>query len=205
MGKEITHLAWVDLETTGTDERRDDIIEFALIVTDMALNVVYEYDAVVGPESYDWLERIKEVDAVLKMHTNNGLINDIMNGECEQLYHLDRWISQELEHTVQIEPHAVMLAGSGVGHFDRRFIRWDMPHFNRILAYPVIDVGVMRRFIRDVCGRPDMVPSDGDGAIKTHRAADDVALHLSEARYYRNTLGAALDDAKIERIDTEGL
>ena len=34
---EVTHYLWLDLETTGTDERRDDIIEVGFIITDKEL------------------------------------------------------------------------------------------------------------------------------------------------------------------------
>ena len=33
----ITHLLWIDLETTGTDEERDEIIEAGWILTDTNL------------------------------------------------------------------------------------------------------------------------------------------------------------------------
>lgn len=202
---ETTHLAWVDLETTGTDEVRDDIIEFACVVTDLNLNAIWEYETVVRPESSTWLERVYAVDAVRDMHTANGLLGEIAAGAGEDLFDVDQFVTDTLRGVLSIEPHAIMLAGSGVGHFDSRFIKVKMSGFAKMLAYPVIDVGVMRRFLRDICGRPDMVPESGDGATKTHRAYDDIVLHLSEARYYRRALGEAFDNGGVHPIGGEKL
>ncbi|MCK5662414.1 MAG: oligoribonuclease, partial [Thiotrichaceae bacterium] len=37
-----THLIWIDLEMTGLDPHHDTIIEIAMLITDVKLNVVEE-------------------------------------------------------------------------------------------------------------------------------------------------------------------
>jgi oligoribonuclease (3'-5' exoribonuclease) len=87
-----------------------------------------------------------------------------------------------------IEPYLtdgkITLAGSGVGCFDMQVIRAQMPELAQRLNYYVIDVGVVRRWLRDVC----QVPVSDLGPVN-HRALDDVQHHLAEARLYKN--GAA--------------
>jgi oligoribonuclease (3'-5' exoribonuclease) len=74
----------------------------------------------------------------------------------------------------------VTLAGSGVGCFDMQVIRAQMPELAQRLNYYVIDVGCVRRFLRDICGvrMPEL------GTVN-HRALDDVQHHLAEARQFR--------------------
>ncbi len=204
MGVDVTHLAWIDLESTGTNEHVDDIVEIAMIVTDMSLQPVMQYTEVIQPEHGDWYDRMRSIDAVFDMHTKNGLIEDLQSGVAPDLFSVDREIVSILKE-MEIREKAIMLAGSGVGHFDARFIRHHMKYLSKHLAYPVIDVGVMRRFVRDVVGRPDMIPNEGDGSIKTHRAMDDIKLHLEEARYYRKVLAQAFDVAGVQAISGEML
>jgi len=83
----------------------------------------------------------------------------------------------------------VTLAGSGVGVFDLRWIEQHMPELANMLTYWVIDVGVIRRFLRDVVGMGNVLAYQGP-AEKAHRAMADVEDHLTEALYYRRLLGS---------------
>jgi oligoribonuclease (3'-5' exoribonuclease) len=194
-----THYLWCDLETTGEpDERKGPILEAAFILTNTALEQVAEERSwVLNP--YDWCEthqpnegqhlwrrQIDEHPVVREMHTANGLLRD--------LEELNLWANHPIAeaHVLDmledndVKPHHVMLAGSGVGHFDRRFIRAQMPRLEKHLYYPNLDIGVMRRFAKHTVGFS--IPSFNDD--KTHRALDDVRLHLEEARWWKETMGS---------------
>lgn len=178
-----THLAWVDLETTGTDEKRDSIIEIGFILTDMELNTVDQGTWVVVPPNPFFLRDM--VPFVKEMHEANGLLTALRSDEGLPLSEVEeQMVTMLFRHG--ITKHSIALAGSGVGHFDAHFVRAQMPEFSKFLAYHVIDVGVIRRFLRDVALIPEVIPTDGDSETKTHRAMDDISQHLSEARHYRS-------------------
>lgn len=196
-----THLLWLDLETTGTNENVDQIVEVAVILTDLELTEVTRSSSLV-PYDYDGALRLAGNDYVRQMHQTSGLTDDLgrrfigftPDGGVE---HEVRWSvlrAAEKELKAQLahagtQPHCVMLAGSGVSHFDRRFLRTQMPDLERQLAYPSIDVGVARR-MADLWGSPPGVPDFNSD--KTHRAMADVVCHLNEARWWRNFLGEVL-------------
>lgn len=177
-------LLWLDLETTGTDETKDSIIEIgAITTTDLAW--IAEWSQVVHPTDQG-LGRLLRTPAVRAMHEANGLL-DLLLAEGDR------------HHTVGAVDHMIVgwmaevasaqgevrwvLAGSGVGHFDRRFIKAQMPKLDRVLAHWCIDVGVVRRafamWTDTVEIHPQHVPA------KTHRALDDARFHLEEARMWR--------------------
>lgn len=190
MAPPTTHLAWVDLETTGTDENRDPIIEVGFVLTDIDLQPVHTYSAVVQPRVPLSTLMTEMPPVVREMHEANGLLDALRADEGVPLDMVERDLIDIFKRE-NIDKHAILLAGSGVGHFDLRFIRRQMPEFAKWLAYAVIDIGVIRRFLRDVCDNADAVPASGDAATKTHRALDDVYQHLNEARHYRTMLSAA--------------
>jgi hypothetical protein len=66
-------ILWVDLETTGTDETEDDIIEVGAILTDFDLEVIRMFSAVSRPSDHAY-KRMMENKVVRKMHTDNGLL-----------------------------------------------------------------------------------------------------------------------------------
>jgi oligoribonuclease len=196
---EPKYLAWVDLETSGTNELTDDIIEFAFVLTDFNLRIIDSFSWVVNPERDGFEERIAANPVVFDMHTANGLLAAIAAGQGHSLHETDRTVEQVFKDH-QMSPHEIMLAGSGVGHFDARFIRANMPRFSKYLAYPVIDVGVLRRFLRDLCGHPEIVPPAGDSGRKSHRAMDDVTMHITEAHRYMWVLRSLMEDGRLQEL-----
>jgi len=181
LSKEVTHYLWIDLETTGTNERLDDIVEVGFIITDRELVEIRSGSTVTQISERGW-QRLKDTEVVFKMHTENGLIADLerLNEEIPTAGGYGKFIVNLLED-MGVEPHHVMLAGSGVSHFDRRFMREQMPWLEGYLAYPSLDVGILRRFWRDVCGLEVSGLDEG----KTHRGLDDIRCHLEEARWFR--------------------
>lgn len=43
----MKHFFWLDMEMSGLDPTKERILEVALLVTDLSLNVVKEYEAIV--------------------------------------------------------------------------------------------------------------------------------------------------------------
>jgi len=190
------YLAWVDLETTGVNEYDDPILEVGLVVTeaDAPFAELGFYEAAVVPNSTRWPDWRGNMNAyVTKMHTDNGLLDDIARGDGKDIATVEQEMVEALrEHGRE---HQFMLAGSGVSHFDRRFLQTQMPEFAGWLQYPNLDVGIIRRAF-NFCGRPDL---DAFGQTfesrndKPHRGLADVRDHLNELRAYA-TLFAMLPE-----------
>jgi oligoribonuclease len=177
-------ILWVDLETTGTDETEDDIIEVGAILTDFDLEVIRMFSAVSRPSAHAYT-RMMENKVVREMHTANGLLailDKLPRGACP-IHEVDMNLKEFVREWVPTGK--VVLAGSGVSHFDRRFIDAQLYNAATLLVRPTIDVGVIRRFFRMAGITLD---EDTGSQIKSHRAMDDISQHLSEARMFRNLI-----------------
>lgn len=169
---------WLDLETTGLEPALDDILEIGVTITGTDLQPIFSGEWLTPPKRRDW--RTNADPFVLEMHDNSGLADELSP---QWSFHHHRLAEVEALIVNKITPYLtdgkITLAGSGVGTFDLQVIKERMPELAARLTYHVMDVGVIRRFLTDICGRPlsDLGPV-------RHRALDDVEHHLEEARYY---------------------
>lgn len=185
----LTHMLWLDLETTGTNEHEDLILEIGVVLTDMDLNTIHSYGTPIGEHGLaEFVLTNKEDPFVLDMHTENGLLSDLAEGYGVERAQAEREILDMLGH-VGVKKKACILAGSGVAHFDRRFLAVGFPELDRHLAYPTFDIGVIRR--AEMFWAPGWLPTRNDE--KPHRAVQDAELHLADARTYRDAFVAALE------------
>lgn len=203
---DITHLLWVDLETTGLEVEFDEPIEIAVILSDMELNPLYTYSTVLKAGTYA-IRRMLDNVIVKEMHEKSGLLPMVLSNEGEYPATTEGQIIEKLIQ-LGVQEGSTLLAGSGVGAFDKAFILKYFPGLFPWLQYPVIDVGVMRRFLRDVCLLPTLIPADGDASTKAHRALPDVGQHFEEAKHYRETFrtlfGQTYLDFLIEQANNGG-
>lgn len=180
-------LLWIDLETTG-DQPTDPILEVGAILTDSDLNTIDEYESLVsGPLHIQSLDQA--IPVIKEMHEASGLAELVRGGWGVELIDAEIAILEMLKRQSLSWPDdendkAFVLAGSGVGHFDRRFIEAQMPLLAAKLAYYVVDVGVLRRSL-DLWGLGHVLLQN---PVKPHRALEDARLHLEEARTIRNAL-----------------
>lgn len=179
--EDYTHIAWIDLETTGSNEATENIIEVGLMITDATpeLGIIEQRSWVVTPNEQGKLLKMDPV--VIDMHTKSGLLADVLK---QATYNKGPWIGTvDREVAEALKPYLtkgrIALAGSGTSHFDSKFIRWHMPKTAELLTYWSYDVGAVRRYLR-LAGVPIESPSEG----LTHRALQDVRDHAAEARRY---------------------
>jgi oligoribonuclease (3'-5' exoribonuclease) len=71
----------------------------------------------------------------------------------------------------------IKLAGSGVPHFDRKFIKRDLPFFDSTLTHYALDIGSTRRQL-ELAG----ITISTNFGFKSHRAVEDAAMHAQEMR-----------------------
>lgn len=183
----MTHYLWCDLETTGLDPELDSLCEVAVILTGdgpgfdevaRAAWVVAEH-----PEA---AKRIAGAPFVAQMHERSGLRaamaarNDTHTVAAIDAA-LNRFLSAHLGTKHRGEVH---LAGSGVSHFDlRRVLAW-LPQSAAWLHWRPLDVGQLEEW-RRLAKMATFDEAWPEQAVrKTHRAADDIAYHLDEARWY---------------------
>lgn len=179
-------LVWTDLETTGTDETRDQILEVGMVITQQTdLAVLGEFEITVWP----WRATADEIKQTVSpfvraMHENNGLWRDAeLNGVPD-----NRAASEVISWLSKFgSSHEFVMAGSGVAHFDRRFFAARMPRVLDWFRYYSLDMGVIRRSM-EYSGNEDLLlPRSQAG--KNHRALDDARLHLQEYRYFLDQVG----------------
>ncbi len=177
IGKVRFVLAWMDLEMTGLDPRRDAIVEIATLVTDDQLQLVAEGPDLVVAASPAALERMDDV--VRAMHTKSGLLEAVRRSEVT-LEQAGRATLDFLRQHIP-EPGTVPLCGNSIG-MDRRFLAEWLPELDHYLHYRNIDVSTVKELVRR--WYPDAyanAPRKAGG----HRALDDIKESLAELSYYR--------------------
>lgn len=188
-------ILWLDLETSGSKLDESVVLEVGICVTDATpqLNELATFTTIVqhpqgddaAASSGDILNAVPvptDMDPVVRnMHTVNGLLKDLETDRvAPDIREAEKMIVRFLrDHGWSTGEH-IPLAGSGVSHFDRPFIRRDWPMFDRMLTYWAYDVGSVRRSLR-LAGIE--LPS-GDQTTKSHRALDDARQHADEMRDY---------------------
>ena len=169
--KDHKYIFWLDLETTGSELKGNCIIEVGAAITDMSLNVLDARTYTVNPGTF----MFKMDDVVREMHTKNGLLAEIYKSD-QHIGTVDKELAEWIRK--YNGSNHMAFAGSGVGHFDRKFIRRDMPLLDKRLTHWSLDVGVLRRVFKYLLFAPEW-PEDN----KSHRALDDVYFHIEEMRF----------------------
>ena len=164
-------LFWVDLEMTGLDPDKDRILEVAVIATDMQLNEIATYEAVVkvdeelmksrmvGPF---WDKNHKSRDALMAQNVTGRSIKTI---EQELLKFLDQNFGKE-----------IYLAGNSI-HQDRKFIEREMSTLNQRFHYRMLDVSAWKIYFENALDKKFIKP-------EIHRALDDINGSIEELKWY---------------------
>ena len=164
-------LLWIDLEMTGLDPEKDRILEVAAIATDMELNEIATYEAVVKVDDDlvktrmvgEFWERNKEsYDALVAQNQNGRPVKEV---EKELLDFLDQNFGKE-----------VYLAGNSI-HQDRKFIEREMPELNKRLHYRMLDVSAWKIYFENALNKK-FTKRDN------HRALDDINGSIEELKWY---------------------
>ena len=164
-------LLWVDLEMTGLEPEKDRILEVAAIATDMQLNEIARYEAVIKvPEELMkermvgdfWEKNAASRDALIAQNENGRPVAKV---EAELLKFLDEHFGKE-----------VYLAGNSI-HQDRKFIEREMPELNKRLHYRMLDVSAWKIYFEHALNKKFTKPEN-------HRALDDIEGSIGELKWY---------------------
>lgn len=170
-------LTWLDLETTGLDERTDEILEIGVIVTDDELNEVAAQAWTVRPSNRAVLLSMSEF--VRSMHVSSGLLDEVMSGEAYPLRHAEAE-AIEFIRAYSGPGSSWPMAGSSVG-FDRRFLLQHARGLESTFSYRTVDVSSIKELVRRWRPAAEYAPEGG----KPHRALSDIRHSIAELTHYR--------------------
>jgi oligoribonuclease len=170
-----SHLVWVDMEMTGLRPEIDRIIEVAVVVTDVRLEIVAQ-----GP-----VLAIHQPDAVLgamdswntATHGRSGLTDRVRASTVTEA-DAQRQILSFLKDWVP--PGKSPMCGNSICQ-DRRFMARYMPELESYFHYRNLDVST----VKELCKRwaPDVVR--GFTKRSAHTALADIEESIDELRFYR--------------------
>ena len=164
-------LLWIDLEMTGLEPEKDKILEVAAIATDMDLNEIATYEAVIKVDDAlikermvgEFWERNKEsYDALVAQNKDGRPVKEV---EGELIEFLDKYFGKE-----------IYLAGNSI-HQDRKFIEREMPELNKRLHYRMLDVSAWKIYFENALNKK-FTKRDA------HRALDDINGSIEELKWY---------------------
>ncbi|XP_046852352.1 oligoribonuclease, mitochondrial-like [Xenia sp. Carnegie-2017] len=174
-----TRLVWVDLEMSGLDDSKDQILEIACLITDTDLNLIAE-----GPDII-----IHQPDSVLDSmnewckshHGESGLTQAVKESTTSLKQAEDRIIEFITTHT---KPNKSLLAGNSV-HVDKLFLSRFMPQVIEHLHYRIVDVSTVKELCKYWYPKAyHRVPNKS----QTHRALQDIKESLQELKFYKSTI-----------------
>lgn len=166
----------VDIETTGLDHDCDHILEVAILA--LKNNEIHDsFSCAVKPPG-GWFQQMN--DFVREMHTESGLIVDVAETQ-NTLLGVDGLAAKFVTEHAKGEP--ATMVGSSI-HFDRRFIRAQMPALDAAFHYRMLDISSVKIMVEQ--NWPDLVHPRV--VNKAHRAYEDARESLAEYNHYRDQL-----------------
>lgn len=165
----MEHIYWVDLEMTGLDPKENVIIEYAHIITDLQLNSLDQYHAVVYQDQAE-LDKMDEWNQ--KTHGESGLTAKVPFGkpleqvEIEVIERLKRFFPEDRP----------VMAGNSI-HQDRKFIDVYTKRLASLLHYRMIDVSSFKQVYKH-CFQITFEKAT------PHRALDDIQASIDELNFY---------------------
>lgn len=169
----------MDLEMSGLDPEKDQILEIAVVVSDGQLQEVIE-----GPDLV-----IHQPDVILSgmdewntaHHGASGLTEAVRQSELNYAM-----AEQQVLEFLQpwCEPGQAPLAGNSI-HQDRAFLRRHMRSLHDYLHYRNVDVSTLKELVRRWDGALlEAAPEKSE----RHRALEDIRDSIGELRYYREAV-----------------
>lgn len=169
------YLAWIDLEMTGLNPDTNRIIEAALVITDINLNIIDKTESIAIFQSDALLSTMDEWNTTT--HAKTGLTERVKQSTISEemaedilLNKLKQWLPEK----------STPLCGNSV-HQDRRFLVKYMPRLEAYFHYRNLDVSTLKELARR-WNPPVFKNVEKKGA---HQALDDIIESINEMKYYR--------------------
>lgn len=183
MPREVQNLLVLDLESTGPDTDKDEILELGALAIDKDWQPVSVFHRLVAySDKHEELRR--RCDPYVKiMHTKNGLFSDLVGGVDDLLHDVTRLDADLVEWLIETMPEAVAerdvrLVGRSVGAFDYAMIKRWLPETFECLSHSTLDISAINTFMT-MSGTPVRRTPSKEMA---HRGLDDCYTELYDLR-----------------------
>ena len=164
-------LLWVDLEMSGLDPAKDKICEVAAIATDMELNEIARFEAIVKVD-----KKLMDERMVGEFWEKNSKSRDALKNQNEKGQPIEIVERELLSFIDQNFDKEIYLAGNSI-HQDRKFIEREMPELNKRLHYRMLDVSAWKIYFENALNKKFTKPDN-------HRALDDINGSIEEFKWY---------------------
>ncbi len=171
-----SNLVWVDMEMTGLDPDSDRIIEVAMVVTDMELNILAEAPVLVVHQSDAVLDGM---DAWNRgTHARSGLTDKVKASLLDE-----NAVEQQFIGFLQrfVPKGKAPMCGNSICQ-DRRFMARHMPTLEAFFHYRNVDVSTLKELCKR--WRPELIA--GFRKQQRHEALADILESIEELKYYRS-------------------
>ena len=175
MAQDSSNLIWIDLEMTGLDTERDQVIEIATIVTDSNLNILAEGPMLAIHQPAEVMEAMDEWNT--RQHGGSGLTERVRKSDLSEADAEARTLAFLKQH---VSAGASPMCGNSICQ-DRRFLARCMPRLETYFHYRNLDVSSLKELVKR------WAPDLADGLVKRgkHLALDDIRDSIDELSYYR--------------------
>ena len=175
MGKSSDSLIWIDMEMSGLNPDTDVVLEVALLVTNIALEVTAEGPEFVIHQGQDLFAKMDKWNQ--EHHTKSGLWTSVVESKVS-LIEAENQIMSFLDE--RIVARTAPLCGNSIAQ-DRLFIRKYMPRLEEFLHYRMIDVSSIKELVKR--WYPSGIPVPHKAG--SHRALGDIKESIAELRFYQ--------------------
>lgn len=169
-------LAWIDLEMSGLDPDRERILELAIVITDLDLEVVAELPGIAIKQEPALLDAMDEWNS--RQHRKTGLYEEVLSSDIDEASAEQTALKLLREH---MSPNSSPMCGSSI-HQDRRFLRRYMSTLHEFFHYRNLDVSTVRSLAR--YWKPTLLERQKSKHTE-HRALSDIHACIKELRFYR--------------------
>ena len=171
-----TNLVWVDMEMTGLNPAADRIIEVAIVVTNEALEVIAQSEALAIRQPAAVLDAMDQWNRAT--HGRSGLVERVL---------VSQWSEASAEQALLdflaplVPPGKSPMCGNSICQ-DRRFMARYMPRLEAYFHYRNLDVSTLKELCRR--WRPEVARAFAKRSA--HTALADIAESIDELRHYRD-------------------
>jgi oligoribonuclease len=169
------NLVWVDMEMTGLDPDTDRIIEIAVVVTDMHLNVLAEGPVFAIHQSDETLDKMDNWNK--GTHGKSGLIDRV---KASTVTEADAEVALIAFLKNFVPANKSPMCGNTICQ-DRRFMARGMPKLEAFFHYRNLDVSTLK----ELCRRWKPELASGFKKHQKHTALADIIESVEELKYYR--------------------
>lgn len=169
------NLIWIDLEMTGLDTTRDQIIEIATIVTDQHLNEIAEGPVIAIHQTAVTMQAMDDWNT--RQHGASGLVARVL----ESSFSTSEAEAATLRFLQQFVKAGVSpMCGNSICQ-DRRFLARQMPELEAFFHYRNLDVSS----VKILAERWAPAVAASFRKESSHRALSDIRDSIAELAHYR--------------------